>query len=177
MWKGHFQLVALLTASLCFSSFALEAATKKTRVKVYAQEVNIPSEREMLEMETRLVKMVNNERTKHGLSPLKVWQVLTYHAREHSRDMAEGEVDFGHDGFTTRAQAVFRRMGLKSFGENVAYNYLYDDPLKKAVDGWMKSPKHRDNILGEYNDTGIGIAYSSEGRCYLTQLFSKRPRN
>jgi uncharacterized protein YkwD len=40
----------------------------------------------------------------------------------------------------------------------------------------MDSPPHRKNILGDFKETGIGIAYSKEGKCYLTQLFAKRMR-
>lgn len=63
---------------------------------------------------------------------------------------------------------------LLSFAENVAYNHYYDDPVKVAVDGWMKSAGHKKNILGDFEETGVGVAISKEGQFYITQLFAKR---
>jgi hypothetical protein len=41
------------------------------------------------------------------------------------------------------------------------------------VDGWIKSPGHRHNIVGRYNLTGIGIVRDSAGKLYYTQLFAR----
>lgn len=45
-----------------------------------------------------------------------------------------------------------------------------------AVDGWMKSPGHRRNILtGEYTESGMGAATNPSGTIYiLTQVFITR---
>ena len=124
--------------------------------------------------EEKLIASVNQVRRKHRLNSLKTWKTLSYYAKEHSRKMANGSVKFGHDGFEARASNIQKASPCYSVGENVAYCYLIDDPLKKSVEMWMESPHHRDNILGDYTETGMGIAYDSEGRCYITQLFSKR---
>ena len=42
---------------------------------------------------------------------------------------------------------------------------------KIVVDGWIKSPGHRQNIVGRYNLTGIGIVRDRAGKLYYTQLF------
>lgn len=130
--------------------------------------------KEISEQETKLIAIVNQERKRHGLSALVPWKTLSYHAREHSQNMADGAVDFGHSGFEARANAIQKTASCHSVGENVAYCYLFDDPLVKSLDMWMKSPHHCENILGDYKETGIGIAYDDEGRCYITQLFSRR---
>ncbi|MBA2369951.1 MAG: CAP domain-containing protein [Candidatus Protochlamydia sp.] len=63
---------------------------------------------------------------------------------------------------------------MKSFGENVAYSENYADPVKIAIDGWMKSQGHKENILGDFEESGIGVAISKDGKFYITQLFAKR---
>ena len=133
-----------------------------------------PSPREVAAMESRLVSLVNGERAKYHLPPLSIWNVLSRHAKKHTQNMATGRVSQGHGGFEKRSEAVFKEGWVESFGENVASCYLMADPLQAAVDGWMKSHKHRINILGDYTETGIAIAYNREGRCYMTQLFAKR---
>lgn len=133
-----------------------------------------PSTREIAAMEKKLIALVNAERIKHKLSPLSEWDVLSFYAKEHSKNMADGRVKFGHDGFHERARAVGQNISLKSCGENVAYCYLHKDPLKIAVIKWMESPGHRDNILGDYEMTGIAIVCDAKGGFYMTQLFAKR---
>lgn len=55
--------------------------------------------------------------------------------------------------------------GWKGAAENVAMGYAVEDVV---FDGWMDSPGHRANILGDF--THIGIGYH---RGYFTQVFAK----
>jgi len=69
--------------------------------------------------------------------------------------MAEFKVPFGHDGFKNRSNKVsFKK---ESMSENVAWNKATADPVRKAVNGWINSPGHRKNLLGDSNLCGIGI--------------------
>jgi uncharacterized protein YkwD len=45
-----------------------------------------------------------------------------------------------------------------------------------AVDGWLGSPHHRENIEGNFDRTGVGIARSGDGTYYYTQIFIARSR-
>lgn len=83
--------------------------------------------------------------------------------------MAEKKVAFGHDGFNDRAKRYpFPSRGA---GENVAYTNDPDDIANKVVNGWINSPGHRKNLLGNFNVCSIGVYKNSEGFWYLTQLF------
>lgn len=147
---------------LFFSSFSLEAAPR----------VEIPQN--LQSWEVSLAQSINAQRSQHRLSPLVVKDNLSAIARQHSQDMANGKVAFGHGGFDKRSGKIMQEGRHCSFGENVAYSYLVKDHLQTAVDGWMNSKGHRENILGDFNETGIGIVFSSQGHCYLTQVFAKR---
>lgn len=127
---------------------------------------------DIAEMETQLVDQINAERTKKGLAILRTWKPLCKIARMHSENMAKKKVPFGHQGFDERAQALHERCPLKTFGENVAYSMNVKDHLLSAVTGWMNSPPHRKNILGNFEETGIGIAFAPDGSFYATQLFA-----
>jgi uncharacterized protein YkwD len=126
--------------------------------------------------EMTLHHLINQERQKYGLPPLIVWDALSRQAQQHSMKMANGEVEFGHTGFEGRAKAIQKEAKCYSVGENVAYTLNVSDPLPYAVEMWMESPGHRENILGDYCESGIGIVYNKAGYCYITQLFSKRVR-
>ncbi|MCE5317773.1 MAG: CAP domain-containing protein [Parachlamydia sp.] len=140
------------------SSFSVDAATK----------IDVD------DMETRLIEQINAERSKQGLVILKMWKPLCKIARVHSENMAKKHVPFGHEGFDKRAHSLHVRYPLKSFGENVAYSLNVKDHLYTAVKGWMNSPPHRENILGKFEETGIGIAFAPDGSFYATQLFATR---
>jgi uncharacterized protein YkwD len=112
---------------------------------------------------------INQYRLQHGLSKLVMNPLITQEARRHSQDMAMHKQPFGHTGFPTRMAHLRQSIpGALNGAENVAYNYK---TAKIVVDGWIHSAGHRQNILGHYSMTGIGIARDSAGKPYYTQLF------
>lgn len=117
---------------------------------------------------------INQYRIQHGLPQLVMDPVLSREAAKHSQAMASHALPFGHDGFSQRIQHLHAAIPQSSSGaENVAYNYK---TAKIVVDGWIHSPGHRQNIVGHYNLTGIGIARDSQNRPYYTQLFLRTDR-
>ncbi|HEY6119971.1 MAG TPA: CAP domain-containing protein, partial [Pyrinomonadaceae bacterium] len=138
----------------------------------------VPSFAEATPIERRAFEMINSIRLKNGLPSLNWDPELCKVARSHSRNMASGGF-FSHvspDGFTPKDRV--QQAGLKSFrvvGENIAYNQGYDDPGAFAVERWMISPGHRENILNkEYEASAIGVFVNSDGCVYLTELFILR---
>ena len=83
----------------------------------------------------------------------------------HCVNMATGKCPIGHDGFQQRNDAV--KFYKRSFGENVAFNSGHSDAVYTAVDGWIHSPGHRKNLLGEFNCCGIAV-YCYYGKYYFT---------
>ncbi len=96
---------------------------------------------------------------------------LTRLAEEHSRRMAARHVPFGHDGFEQRAQTIRRGHSYARVGENVAWNRGHADPAATAVEYWLRSPKHLQNVAGDFQLTGIGVAQNDRGEYYFTQIF------
>jgi uncharacterized protein YkwD len=90
-------------------------------------------------------------------------------ALEHSINMAEGRVPFGHGGFDQRAKKV--PFFYRSFSENVAYNMGCADPVETAVRGWINSPGHRKNMLAVNSVCAIAV-YVKYGKYWFTQLFA-----
>ena len=88
--------------------------------------------------------------------------------------MAHKQAPFSHDGFAGRVKAVQRKIPLEKMGENLAFMKGYPDPVSVAVKGWINSPGHQKNMVGDYNLTGIGIAKNNAGEYYFTQLFVKK---
>jgi uncharacterized protein YkwD len=121
------------------------------------------------DLEKAVNQQINQYRASKKLPPLRVDPQITRIARIHSENMANGKATFSHDGFEGRAKAI--TIPYQSVAENLAYNMGYSDPVRKAVEGWIKSEGHRKNMEGQFNFTGIGIAKNAKGEYYFTQLF------
>jgi uncharacterized protein YkwD len=116
---------------------------------------------------------INDHRESRGLDPLDQEDHLSDVAEEHSRRMADGEVPFGHSGFERRAAAIRAEGPYRSIAENVGYNRGVADPAADAVARWLGSPQHRANVLGDFEETGIGVAGSPARGWWFTQMFVK----
>ncbi|MEX1139447.1 MAG: CAP domain-containing protein [Bacteroidota bacterium] len=122
-------------------------------------------------MELQVHDLVNQYRAGLSLKPLIMDSTLTWVARTHSRNMAEGILPIGHDGFPGRSSAIRAQMYFRSIAENIATNLGYPNPARTAFKNWLMSEGHKVNIEGRYNLTGVGIAKDLEGTFYFTQLF------
>ncbi|MEG4092909.1 CAP domain-containing protein [Microcoleus sp. Pol12B4] len=120
-------------------------------------------------LEKAVNQQINQYRASKKLPLLSIDPRISQIARIHSENMASGKVRFSHDGFEGRAKAI--TLPYQSVAENVAYNFGFSDPVRNAVEGWIKSEGHRKNIEGQFNVTGIGVAKNAKGEYYLTQLF------
>jgi uncharacterized protein YkwD len=130
----------------------------------------VSSPRVRADLETQMLEMVNQERTKQNLPPLKPDPELTMVARAHSKDMfARGY--FAH--LTPEGKTPFDRMrsgGVRylSAGENLALGQT----LTICHNGLMNSPGHKANILDKsYGRLGIGILDGGMHGLMVTQNF------
>lgn len=131
-----------------------------------------------LTLEQIAFNLLNQKRVENGLTPL-VWnEQLAGIARTHSQSMADFNY-FSHRGLDNKmVSGRADDVGLKKWraiGENIAYNRGYDDPIGRAVEGWLDSPSHRHNLLDDtWKETAVGIAVTADGSYYLTQVFLKK---
>ncbi|MEG5000322.1 CAP domain-containing protein [Microcoleus sp. B4-D4] len=130
---------------------------------------NVASTSSLADLEKAVNQQINLYRASKKLPPLSVDARITQQARIHSQNMASAKVKFSHDGFEGRVKAI--SIPYQSVAENVAYNMGYNDPVRNAVEGWIKSEGHRKNMEGQFNLTGIGIAKNAKGEYYFTQIF------
>jgi uncharacterized protein YkwD len=136
-----------------------------------------PVTTEYRDLEQAVLRQVNAYRVRRHLRSLVADSGIARIAREHSREMAERRVSFGHDGFDDRVKEAERRFDFSEIAENVALNdYPRARTVTVAVDGWLGSPHHRENIEGNFDRTGVGIARSGDGTYYYTQVFIARSR-
>ncbi|MCA1816623.1 MAG: CAP domain-containing protein [Acidobacteria bacterium] len=128
--------------------------------------------------ERRAFDLVNRERAARGEAQLAWDDSLARMARDHSEEMAHANSLTHQDsaGRDTFARAADEGVcGWRALGENIAYNQGFEDPVAFAVERWMQSPKHRENILrAAFTHAAVGIAKSADGSVYFTQVFVTR---
>lgn len=131
--------------------------------------------RKIVSFKGRLLSQVNYARRKRGLSPLGRTKLLDKVAAGHSKSMARRK-HCDHHGFERRSAFIERKTGLSYIAEN-CYMFpakRYDPHVAKGlVEGWLKSPGHRANLLNpKFKRIGIGIIVR-KGHVYATQIFTE----
>jgi len=122
------------------------------------------------DLESKMLELVNKERTSRGLRPLQWDPQLLPVARSHSQDMFQRGY-FSH--YTLEGKDPFDRMkaaGVKYYtaGENLALG----PTLMICHDGLMNSPGHRANILNpSYGRIAIGILDGGAYGLMISQEF------
>jgi uncharacterized protein YkwD len=129
-------------------------------------------------LEREVFALINIERRKHRLADLQWNESLAQLARQHSQNMAR-EKFFSHrgsDGSMVDDRAD--RLGLgnwRAIGENIAYMRGYDNPAELAVEKWLESASHRNNLLGSnWKESAVGVAITEDGTHYFTEVFLVR---
>ncbi len=123
-------------------------------------------------MAADILTYVNEYRRQKGLAQLQANDVISLAADRHSKNMAAQNIPFGHDGFDDRMAGIAKQVKpSNAFAENVAYGAK---TAHEAVDMWLHSKGHRENIEGNYNLTGIGIVKGADGNLYFTEIFVNR---
>ncbi|SFM33200.1 CAP domain-containing protein [Salibacterium qingdaonense] len=124
------------------------------------------------EFEREVLTLVNEERTKRELEPLKMHNRLSGLADVKSQDMAENDY-FSHTSPTYGSPFDMLKafdFTYRAAGENIAAGQRSPE---QVVEGWMNSEGHRANILHK-DFTHMGVGYvegSGPYQTYWTQLF------
>jgi uncharacterized YkwD family protein len=125
-----------------------------------------PNEEEML-------RLLNGERVKKGLNPLKVDMEITKVARLKSQDMIDNSY-FSHNSPTYGSPFdMMKQYGVKYIyaGENLAGN----PSIANAHESLMNSQGHRENILNSnFTHIGIGVKEGGQYGKMCTQMFVGR---
>lgn len=123
---------------------------------------------------TRVIELTNQKRAESGLPPLQ------YNAALESAAKAKGEHMLAFDYWAhtapdgTEPWSFFASAGYKYryAGENLARDFSNPE---SAVEAWMASPSHRDNLLsGKYKEIGIAVVegeLAGSDTTLIVQLF------
>ncbi|WP_312105604.1 CAP domain-containing protein [Lachnoclostridium sp.] len=118
----------------------------------------------------QVVKLVNEERAKNGLSALTIDKSVESAALVRSKEI---EKSFSHtrpNGSSFSTALKEQGVGFMGAGENIAWGQKSPE---EVMNGWMNSEGHRANILNpKFTKIGVGYYKNSNGTNYWTQLFT-----
>lgn len=160
-----FYVSILFCISLVFQCFVYGASN------VSEADTIIDTENTVLTAEEQeVLNLINEQRRQYGLSELKAYGELQRVAKLKAQDLVNNKY-FSHTSptFGTTFEMLQKEgVTYKYAGENLAGN----ETGVKAVNAWMNSPAHKDNILdSDYEYTGIAVVDSEVyGKVYV-QLF------
>lgn len=161
-------------------TYKIRVYTKNDRQTIYSKfsvpkSVRIPgmsvkiSGKAYYDYAFQVLKLVNKEREKEGVSPLIMDEELLSVAMQRA---AEINVYFSHtrpDG--SECSTSISNVSLPVFGENIAAGQTSPTEVMNC---WMNSSGHRANILFE-NYNAIGIGCYKAGNClYWVQIFGQK---
>lgn len=120
--------------------------------------------------EQQMLQLINEERQKRGLHPLKANLELTKVARIKAKDMIDNRY-FSHQSPTYGSPfEMMKQFGIsyRTAGENLAGNQT----VEKAHQALMNSEGHRANILNaQFTEVGIGIVSGGPYGKMFVQMF------
>lgn len=131
--------------------------------------------------EQAMLNLLNGDRTKAGLVPIRLDSRLTAIARARSADMASKHY-FGHtqpDGRTVFDIISAKGITWYGAGEIIAWNNWPTLAASAAAanSGWLASPGHRAIVMStSYNYIGVGLALdAASGKKFWTAVLMKGP--
>ncbi|HIU67844.1 MAG TPA: CAP domain-containing protein [Candidatus Caccomorpha excrementavium] len=117
----------------------------------------------------QVVKLVNEERKKAGLSELTVDLKVQSAANVRAKEIVSSFSHTRPDGRQFSTALTEAGVSFRGSGENIAWGQRTPEAVMQA---WMNSSGHRANILNaRYTSIGVGY-YVVNGTPYWTQLFT-----
>ncbi|WP_035672735.1 CAP domain-containing protein [Flavobacterium sp. 83] len=156
-------VTVICTMNSCSSDTSATPVTDSTSVQKVVNYTYNSSEIETMDL-------INAYRVSVGLNPLEKINHISYKSEEHDNYMITNNV-VNHDDFVARSENIIKVLGAKNVSENIAYNY---NTPQAALNAWLASPGHKENIEGDFTHFGISIRENPiTGRKYYTNIFAK----
>lgn len=131
-------------------------------------------------LKKKIHTLTNLSRTQNNLAPFTLDERLSELGADRSIDMIEHDY-FSHtssDGCDLSCRFENAQYRTQTWGENLAttnsyHHYTLDELASQFVNQWLKSSRHRDNILSDkFTHHGIGIAVKDD-RIIVTVIFAR----
>ncbi len=118
--------------------------------------------------ELQMLNLVNIHRAEIGLAALSVINLISVESAAHNQYMIEHN-EVTHALFNERVHTIMAALNATNVNENLAYNYSSPEG---ALEAWLESEDHRQNVEGDFTNLGISISRDPEtDKPYYTMIF------
>lgn len=168
-------------------SLCVSCSNQDLKKQVYSSDIGIPlnespGRMNLSAIEQKIHRLTNEYRIQKGLSPLAQSTYLNASAREHSgymRDQSDRSATrlvISHDRAKQRAPKIIADTGGVSLAENVGALHRVKEVhvAEKTFEGWIFSKGHLKNIVGDYDQLGVGVTQGKDYTIFATQIFVKK---
>lgn len=175
-----------ITVIATLFSLCLSCSNHDIKRSTYSPDIGIqhgesPRAMNVSSIEQKIHRLTNEFRVSKGLQPFKQANYLNSSAREHSRYMrnqsnnSQDRLVISHDNAKQRAPKIIKDMGGVSLAENVGALHRVKEAYvaEKITEGWITSKGHYKNLVGDYNNLGIGVTQGEDYTIFATQIFVK----
>lgn len=127
--------------------------------------------------EGAMLCLIGEARERYGLAPLAQSTTLDGSAVEKSRDLLRCN-EFSHTACGREFSFWIRESGYMSaecwrVGENLAWGVEEQGTVLSIFRAWMRSATHRQNILGNFEETGIDLRVGQLGGLNNVHLWTQ----
>lgn len=136
----------------------------------------------------QILQKTNILRSEKGLEALIQDDEMDLLATLHSENMVQHDFfdHIDHQGKSPSARADDLNYSWSRIAENIAFvpwgenisgcgdTRSIEALASCVVKGWENSPGHYANIIGDFKELGVGIAFDSDSIAYFTQVFRVR---
>ncbi len=124
--------------------------------------------------EFAFVEKINEERAEAGLDPVRANTMLTGVARDWTDEMVADDHLHHRPDLATAVTGSWSRLA-----ENVGYSRrtgaTEEQLVERLHNAFMNSPGHRRNVVGDFNQVGVGVRVASNGTMWVTVNFMLGP--
>ena len=140
------------------------------------------------EIAIKILNKTNAIRSAQGLEDLLQDDEMDALASLHSENMIT--YDFfdhvDHEGKSPSERADDLDFVWSSIAENIGYVPWFENVIgcgdtrsaeaiaECVVEGWRNSPGHYTNMIGDFDELGVGVAFTQDSTAYFTQVFRTR---
>lgn len=119
-----------------------------------------------------MLNLINTYRSDDSRKSLASIQNLENAARDQALYMCENSIlTHNNPEGNLRQRAKKNMFKGSSIGENIAKSH--NDNYESVANTWLKSPRHKKNIMGEFNYTGIATCLDKKGSRFWVQVFGQ----
>lgn len=128
---------------------------------------NVGLDAPLATQESAMLCLIGEARERYGLQALSQSPALDGSAIEKSGDLLRCN-EFSHTACGREFSFWIRESGYMSaecwrVGENLAWGVEEEGTVASIFRAWMRSDAHRENILGDFEETGIDLQVSQLG--------------